>query len=683
MRHSKGRRAMGALVALTLLFSMVGAALACHVAQAILPAIPPVPPVELTVWPVFGHDARHTGRTLNLGPQTNDLKWSFTTGDAIEAPPVINSTDGTIYVGSLDGRLYALNFDGTLKWFYVMGAPIRAAAAIALDGTIYAGSDEGTLYALNPNGTLKWSCVVRGRTPVSSSPTVGADGTIYVTCGDRLWAISAAGILRWSFASSAGEEVATSPAIGTDGTIYVGSDDSFLYALNPNGTQKWSYRLGDPIVDAPTVGADGTIYVGSSFTELWAFTSDGVLRWCCRRSGGTASSPAVASDGTIYIASGLGTLDAFNPSGTLRWSCSTGAPVTSSPAIGGDGIVYVGCHDYKLYAINPEGTVKWSYKTGAAVTSSPAIGRDETLYVGSLDRKLYAIGLCTLRFETVPATSGAVAFDSVSYSHGNTASKAAGTYAIAAHPAAGCAFARWETTGGIAVGDAAAALATCKVTGSGTLRMVQSAILTYTITASAGTGGTITPSGSISVASGSSQAFTFTPSTGYRIADLLVDGVSAGPFGTYTFAHVTADHTIAAVFAKAVPEGTVIILHIGSPTFTVNGSPRTLDSPPVIRNSRTLLPIRAVVEAMGGSVAWDNTSRKVTIALGGTSVQLWIGKATALVNGVTMPIDPDNARVVPEILYARTMLPLRFVAESLGATVEWDGATGTVTITYR
>jgi hypothetical protein len=70
----------------------------------------------------------------------------------------------------------------------------------------------------------------------------------------------------------------------------------------------------------------------------------------------------------------------------------------------------------------------------------------------------------------------------------------------------------------------------------------------YTITASAGAGGTISPSGAVSVGAGSNQTFTISANTGFSIADVLVDGVSAGAVTNYTFTNVTANHTIAASF---------------------------------------------------------------------------------------------------------------------------------------
>lgn len=73
---------------------------------------------------------------------------------------------------------------------------------------------------------------------------------------------------------------------------------------------------------------------------------------------------------------------------------------------------------------------------------------------------------------------------------------------------------------------------------------------TYTITATAGTGGTISPSGEVSVSNGGKQTFTITPENRYYTSDVLVDGVSVGRQTTYTFENVTGNHTIAAVFER-------------------------------------------------------------------------------------------------------------------------------------
>lgn len=89
---------------------------------------------------------------------------------------------------------------------------------------------------------------------------------------------------------------------------------------------------------------------------------------------------------------------------------------------------------------------------------------------------------------------------------------------------------------------------------------------TYTITASAGTGGSISPIGSTSVTSGSSQTYTITANSGYKIADVKVDGSSVSAVSAYTFSNVTSAHTISATFASAAS------LSAGSLTLGDNGS---------------------------------------------------------------------------------------------------------------
>ncbi|MGC8690674.1 MAG: stalk domain-containing protein [Caldisericum sp.] len=204
--------------------------------------------------------------------------------------------------------------------------------------------------------------------------------------------------------------------------------------------------------------------------------------------------------------------------------------------------------------------------------------------------------------------------------------------------------------------------------------------ITFTITASSGVGGAITPSGTITVNYGDSKTFTINPNPGYTIKDVKVDNVSVGAVSSYTFSNITSNHKIEATFEKQI---TIITLQIGNTSFTVNGEQRYLDSPPVIKNGRTLLPIRAIIEALGGTVKWIADTKTVVIELGNNSIMLQIGNANALVNGNNKLIDPQNLKVVPEIINSRTMLPLRFVAENLGCDVQWDGTTKTITITYQ
>jgi len=96
---------------------------------------------------------------------------------------------------------------------------------------------------------------------------------------------------------------------------------------------------------------------------------------------------------------------------------------------------------------------------------------------------------------------------------------------------------------------------------------------TYTITASAGTGGTISPAGTVTVSRNASRSFTITPSTGYSIDRVIVDGSSVGAVSTYTFSNVTANHTISASFKADTTKYTLTINRSGSGTGTVSNNP--------------------------------------------------------------------------------------------------------------
>jgi len=107
----------------------------------------------------------------------------------------------------------------------------------------------------------------------------------------------------------------------------------------------------------------------------------------------------------------------------------------------------------------------------------------------------------------------------------------------------------------------------------------------------------------------------------------------------------------------------------------VDGSPVAFDQAPVIANGRVLVPLRGVFERLGATVAWDPALQTVLAQRAATSVSLRIGSPQAFVNGQPQVMD------VPALLVGgRTMVPLRFVSQTLGADVNWDAATSTVQI---
>lgn len=100
------------------------------------------------------------------------------------------------------------------------------------------------------------------------------------------------------------------------------------------------------------------------------------------------------------------------------------------------------------------------------------------------------------------------------------------------------------------------------------------------------------------------------------------------------------------------------------------------DTPAIVEQGRTLVPLRAIFESLFAEVFWDSAEQKVTATKGSTTITLYIGDTTAWINGIQTPLD-----VPPKIVNNRTLVPVRFVSESLGADVWWNGLNRTVVVT--
>ena len=124
-------------------------------------------------------------------------------------------------------------------------------------------------------------------------------------------------------------------------------------------------------------------------------------------------------------------------------------------------------------------------------------------------------------------------------------------------------------------------------------------------------------------------------------------------------------------------EAVVLEMKIGSTIGTINMKQVVLDQAPLIENGRTLVPFRFIGEALGAQIGWNPTNRTATYVLGAKNIVLTIGSLTATVNGVKTTLD-----VAPKILSTgRTVVPVRFISESIGAKVDWNATTRMVTVT--
>ena len=146
--------------------------------------------------------------------------------------------------------------------------------------------------------------------------------------------------------------------------------------------------------------------------------------------------------------------------------------------------------------------------------------------------------------------------------------------------------------------------------------------------------------------------------------------------------------------AGDVPEGSVLQLRIlnksgqqvalrtfgisSQVSVTIDGNEQKFEQAPAIVNGSTFTPLRAIFEAMGAKVEYEASTRSVTATKGSTTVKLTLDQRTVYVNGKAIQLE-EPARLVN----GYTLAPARFVGETFGGIVNWDGATRTVTITTK
>lgn len=328
-----------------------------------------------------------------------------------------------------------------LKWRFETGGQVHATPSIGPDGTVYVTSHGRKLSAVAPDGSERWGLLI-GES--HTSVAIRADGVLYVASEEAgnlfLYGVNPTGEERWRYGFD--DEVHSSPVIAPDGTIYLCGHDGKVHAVGPDGVKRWTVEVGD-CHGSPALATDGTVYVGSERTgRFYALRTDGLVSWELEVGGPIESSPAVGADGTIYFGADDGKLYAVSPGGAKKWELQTAGPIISSPAISGGrkggvggcapGVILVGSRDGKLYAVSTDGALQWSYPTGPILFSSPALDGDAIAYIGSSNGKLSAIDCDgTLRWDF--ATGGRISNSSAAIGSDGTlyiASDDGGLYAL-------------------------------------------------------------------------------------------------------------------------------------------------------------------------------------------------------------------------------------------------------------
>ncbi|MCJ7813373.1 T9SS type A sorting domain-containing protein [bacterium] len=210
----------------------------------------------------------------------------------------------------------------------------RSAPVIGKDGTIYVNTEEGWseqtkaeggLCAFDPDGNLKWRSHDEGG---CAAPVIDKDGILYSAIGSygteagqepKLLAINPDGTLKWSLLTELW--IQSSPSIGADGTLYVGTTHhpldipAWVYAITPEGQIKWKYDTYDDVKDmppaqqnppdiynSPAIDSNGRIYFGNEIGLFYCMSPDRKVEWIEDVWSLHDQGPALASDGTLYMA---------------------------------------------------------------------------------------------------------------------------------------------------------------------------------------------------------------------------------------------------------------------------------------------------------------------------------------------------------------------------------------------
>lgn len=313
------------------------------------------------------------------------------------------------------GRTSIIAQGNRLKWWVSSGGGYEGTSvSVGADGTVYTMAQTG-LMAVSPNGSKRWT---HQGGPGTCTPAVGRDGTIYYgthrlnnTQNGMFYAVNPNGTTKWSF-SFYGNDYPSSPTIDSLGNLYFGSTyvTGYLYSLRADtGQFNWQVQVGE-ISSSPAIDHMGRILIGDDSGYISAFDTSGNTCWRNKISGLSRSSPAVSADGTIYIGNLNGRLWALNETGPTRWSKDMGSGMNGTPALGADGTIYTVTGDATLRAFSPNGDALWSYRSptyhgSSTYFGSPTVDGNGTIYYTSnraWDAGLIAVNPNgTLKYDTL------------------------------------------------------------------------------------------------------------------------------------------------------------------------------------------------------------------------------------------------------------------------------------------
>jgi outer membrane protein assembly factor BamB len=340
-------------------------------------------------WSMFRGDPALSGYSEAKLKFPLELKWSYETGDAIVAAPVIG--DQTIFVSSIDGIVSAVDFLGSLKWQFEAENSIEAPAML-LRGRLYVGDFSGFLYALDAaDGNLIWQYETGNQ--IMGSPSFAmVKNRLYILVGSYdyyLHCIDAeSGKNVWKYESD--NFINGAPAI-IDGMAMFGGCDGFLHMVDLE-----TGMAAKKLEVATYIAGSVCIYQGKAYTGDYdgLFTCIDLkqqsIYW--QFDNPTSNLPILASpavsENKVVIGGQDKYLRCFDDKGVELWNFNAGGRIDASPIIVRN-VVVTATMDGFIYALNiKNGKEIWQYEIGSAIAHNPAVVEGK-LVVGARDGFLY------------------------------------------------------------------------------------------------------------------------------------------------------------------------------------------------------------------------------------------------------------------------------------------------------
>ncbi|WP_168123951.1 stalk domain-containing protein [Paenibacillus sp. HB172176] len=454
------------------------------------------------------------------------------------------------------------------------------------------------------------------------------------------------GAEQFQFLHSTPTNIGISALRNNKGLLFY-SDIYGIYAVNAQGEVVHSYPNGERILNVFTLGTDGTVY-GFASTDpldgtggsLVAFNEDGLKIWSysfdTNKTLPFTRGFAGDSNGNFIVTTVDGLLS-IHPDGKINWINSKIQQVTKDiftksniAQITTDerGGVFVKSTDDVLYALGADGQVLWQKKTEGTLAA-------ENGYIYALSEQ----GLQVYESANGNEIDASIAKPSLSLQLPNDHR---GGYYI-------------ESEHGIS-----------KINSKGEVQW------TYDIRESGYRSAyplTSDTEGNIYFSNNGGSVYALDPNGNERFILYIQNHTS-------TYSDIVTD-SVGTVFVLNDEVGFAAIAPKERPVrVLLDGSELSFPAHPEIVDGTTLLPMRKIFETLGASIEWKGDTQTVIAERGTQTISITIGSQTAFVNGAEVPLE-----VAPVITNGNTMVPLRFIAETFGYHVEWDGELGEIRLT--